>query len=439
MRRRSMLAGSLTAAGALGLAACGQGENPADGNAGGQDGGSGDGSGEVRFAWWGSDFTTRVTQGAIDAFEAEHSDITVTPEAIGWDGYWDRLATTAAAGDLPDVINMDETYLATYAEQGSLLDLSTLSNLDTSDIDPTVASTGQVSGGELYGVPNAVNALCMITNVTLLEEAGLEVPDDTTWTWDEFAELSQAVTEATGDGIWGIQGWGQMQGDLFTWTNQVGEPLWTEDGTFGISEETLAQWWEFIIDLEQRGAMPPPATMEEIRAAGNESSGIATNTAAFGLWWSNQFVQMSEYSGQELVLLRPPTQEPGGESGLANKPSQFWSVSADTENPEEVGLFLDFLLNSNEAGEELMASRGMPANLSVREHIIPLLPEADQASAQYLDDIADDITMDYPITPQGVPDFELRMQRMNLEVLFGNVTPQEAAKDLIAGVEADLE
>lgn len=434
---------AVAAAACLSLAACGQGDNPADAgvdadsgsDADGSDAGGGDGDVELSFTWWGADLRHRLTQEVIDAFEDEHPGITITPEYTDWTGYWDRLATKAAAGDLPDIIQMDEKYLRTYAEQGSLLDLSTLEGLDTGEIDPGALPSGEVDGG-LYGLVASVNAYAMVTNTTLLDEAGVEAPDDGSWTWAEFAQTAQAVTEGTDDGVWGMQGLGIADGDLNVWARQVGDTQWTGDGTFGVSEETLHEWWQYVVGLAESEAMPPPAIMEEKRSAGQESSGVATNTAAFGLWWSNQYAALSESSGDELALLRPPRQEPGGESGLYYKPSMFWSASAHTEHPEEVALFLDFLANSPAAGEILLVERGVPSNLTVREHVTPLLDEAGQTTVAFIDDIADEVGTAPAVTPQGASEFEATLQRYNLDVLFGNLAPEDAAAQLVAEVAA---
>ncbi len=437
-RRSARTTIAVAVAACLALAACGQGENPADADAPADGGGGGDGDVELRFAWWGADLRHRLTQEVIDAFEAEHPGITVTPKYTDWNGYWDRLSTTAAAGDLPDIIQMDEKYLRTYAEQGSLLDLSTLPGLDTGEIDPGALPSGEVDGG-LYGLVSSVNAYAMVTNATLLEQAGVEVPDDDTWTWEEFAAAAQAVTEGTDDGAWGMQGMGIADGDLNVWARQVGDTQWTDEGTFGISEGTLAEWWQYVVGLADSGAMPPPAVMEEKRSAGQESSGIATNTAAFGLWWSNQYAALSSSSGDELLLLRPPRHESDGESGLYYKPSMFWSAAADTEHPEEVALFLDFLANSPAAGEILLVERGVPSNLAVREHVTPLLDDAGRTTVSFIDDIADEVGEAPAVTPQGASEFETTLQRHNLEVLFGNLSPQEAAVQLTADVAAMIE
>jgi multiple sugar transport system substrate-binding protein len=65
----------------------------------------------LRFTWWGSDTRTKLTQQVIDAYQKDHPNVTIKGEFGEWSGYWDKLATTVAANDAPDIIQMDEKYL----------------------------------------------------------------------------------------------------------------------------------------------------------------------------------------------------------------------------------------------------------------------------------------------------------------------------------------
>ncbi|HHU37890.1 MAG TPA: extracellular solute-binding protein, partial [Propionibacterium sp.] len=98
----------------LGLALAGCGSQAPQQSAAPAPGG-GSGSGEqvtLRFAWWGNDTRNRMTQEIIEAFEAENPDIKVQGEPGEFSGYWDKLATQVAASDAPDVIQMDDKYIA---------------------------------------------------------------------------------------------------------------------------------------------------------------------------------------------------------------------------------------------------------------------------------------------------------------------------------------
>ena len=137
MKNFSRSTRTLTAAAAavvltVSLGACGNG-------GGGDSAAAGDGN--LRFSWWGSDPRHLANQEIIDMFEAENEGITIEGEYSDFGGYWDKLATTTAGRDAPDVITMDEKYLQEYAGRGALADLSTLEGLDTSKFDDAALKT----------------------------------------------------------------------------------------------------------------------------------------------------------------------------------------------------------------------------------------------------------------------------------------------------------
>ena len=120
----------------------------------------------LRFTWWGSDARHERTQQVIDLFQKEHPNITVKGEFKDWNGYWDSLATTVAANDAPDIIQMDELYLASYAERGALLDLGTASKyLPTGDFDTNALGTGQI-GGKQYALPVGLSTYAVSSTPT---------------------------------------------------------------------------------------------------------------------------------------------------------------------------------------------------------------------------------------------------------------------------------
>ena len=57
--------------------------------------------------------------------------------------------------------------------------------------------TGTVDGTQV-GAPIGVANFSIAVNPTVLEKAGVAMPDDKTWTWDDLAETSAKVTEKLG-------------------------------------------------------------------------------------------------------------------------------------------------------------------------------------------------------------------------------------------------
>ncbi|MBL0886869.1 ABC transporter substrate-binding protein [Myceligenerans indicum] len=430
--RRGAAVAAGAAATALILSACG-GDS---GAGGGGDVEAQDCPCEIRFAWWGSDERHAATQEIIDAFEAENPDITVVPDFTDWDGYWNKLSTAVAAGDTPDVMTQEERYVSDYATRGVLADLGGL-DIDTSKIDGSILAGGQIDGTQ-YALPTGINAYAMVANPAVFEEAGVDLPDDTTWTWEDYVEIADEVSKGAGDGVWGTQDYGFNEAGLNILARQKGESLWTPDGELGVSEETVAEFFQTSLDLMHGGGQPDATRTIEYQHAGPEGSLVGTNVGGMSSFWSNQLGALSEASGEDIQLLRYPGESEFERTGMYYKPAMFYSVSASTEYPDAAAKFVDFLLNSEEAAKINLTDRGLPANTDMRDVIADELTDADQQVAEFMADLSDEIVDASTVPPNGSAEMQDIMERVNTEVIFERMTPQEAAEMFVKEVGAAI-
>ncbi|WP_432537008.1 ABC transporter substrate-binding protein [Kineococcus arenarius] len=427
LTRRAFGAGLAGTAATAGLAACGGGggsETAEDGAA-------------LRFTWWGSDARHETTEKALDAFRAEHPDITVSGEFTEWSGYWDRLATTVAANDAPDVIQMDVSQLRSYADRGALLDLAD-TDVDTSGIPSDTLDTGRTADG-LFAVPVGVNSHVVVANPALFEAAGVPLPDDSTWTWQEAADIALRISQSGQPNVFGWQTMGLDEASLQLWISQLGGGYYGEGTEVELDPAQVASWWEHNLGLIQAGAAAPATVAVERQSAGLSQSGTATNTAAMAVWWANQVTALSSAAGQEMVLLRPPLQEPGGSPGVFYKASMFWSISSRSENPEAAATLVDWLTNSPEAAEILLTERGIPSDPELREQITPLLQPSDAQSVEYVESLEDVVVPAPPAAPPGANTLQDLVLRYGSEVLFGRQAPQAAAEAMIAELQSSVD
>jgi multiple sugar transport system substrate-binding protein len=415
----------LAAASALALAASGcSGDDPADGTV------------QLSYTWWGSDSRHEYTQEIIELFEAEHLDITVEPIFTDFDAYWDQLATATAGGNAPDVITMEERFLKEYVVNGQLLDLTTVAGtLDTSQIDELALAAGQIDGG-LYTIATGVNAFSVVADPQIFADAGVEFPDDTSWTWQDYLDLSVRVSESSGGEAFGAQAFGTNEAGFNVYARQRGEALYNPDGSLGFSAETLAEWWTLSLEQTAQGGTPPADETVEVGATGPDQSLLATNRGAMGTWWTNQLGSLSGAAGRELVLLRQPGESAGVRPGMYFKPAMSYSISARTEHPQQAAMFVDFLLNSPEAAALMLNDRGLPANPEIREHIAPLLPDVEQQVAEFMAEIGPELVDPPPPPPTGAGETVSIMQRLYEEVLFERMTPLAAAEQFMQEVDA---
>ena len=70
----------------------------------------------IKMTWWGGQTRHDQTQAVCDLYTSQHPDVTFELSPSGWDGYFDKLSTQTASGSMPDIVQMDYLYLATYAK-----------------------------------------------------------------------------------------------------------------------------------------------------------------------------------------------------------------------------------------------------------------------------------------------------------------------------------
>lgn len=211
-----MLLGGLLAS-TLALTACGGGDPaPADTSTPDQPANNGQTSGTetsepeapheevtLTVSWWGNDERARTMDKAFALFMERNPHITVVAEPTGDpDSLFNRLSTDFAAGVGPDLFTLGGAKPQEYGGAGQLLDLSTVS--DHVDLTPyeDFTTTNATVDGVLYGLPTGGNAIGLLVNETLFEEAGIELPSDD-FTWPEFIEKAAAIS-AGSDGVVGL-------------------------------------------------------------------------------------------------------------------------------------------------------------------------------------------------------------------------------------------
>ena len=413
---------------ALALTACsgGGGSNSADG---------GGDQVTLRFAWWGSDLRHEATQEAIDAFETENPNITVEGEFGEWSGYWDKLATMTAGGDAPDVIQMSDAYMSEYAGRGALLDLSKQTELETSTLDASSLQSGEING-ILYAVEAGANAPVVFANAKLFEAAGVEMPDDKTWTWDDYTEIAQAITKASPEGTYGAD---SMMGDpiLNAWLRQRGASMFTSDGEVGFDAMDLASFFTEVKEQSDDEATPQASVIAEQSGAATDQTGLGTNRAAMSFQWSNLLPAVEAASGSEMTVLRVPSMTGDvADNGMYLRGSQYYSASSQTEHPAEAAKFIDFLVNDTKAGDILLAERGIPINPTIRDRIEDAVSPADAKILRFVSDIAPELEAAPALSPVGGGTYDEISNRYVTEVLFETKTPMEAAEGAVNELKA---
>ncbi|WP_309106764.1 sugar ABC transporter substrate-binding protein [Arthrobacter sp.] len=387
----------------------------------------------IRFSWWGNDARAKTTQEVIKAFEAANPTIKVQGETTEFSSYWDKMATQIAGGTTPDIFTMSGSYPSEYATRGVLLDLEKVrEEIDTSKFADGTLELGQIEGKQ-YTVTAGVNAMSMVIDPNVFKAAGVELPDDEKWTWDDYADIAEKISKNSPQGTFGTT---SMANDSFlaVWARQHGEKLYADDGKkLAISEDTATKWFELNKTLMETGGAPSASQTVEDASSQPEQTLLGQGKQGMKLSWSNQMIS---YSDAPLEMLKLPGESSKGGTWLRS--SMEYAISAKSKHPKETAKFLNFLVNSPDAGKLIKTDRGMPANTDTKAAIEPLLKEGQKKEAGYLDRVAE-MNLEAPLPfPAGSSATMEVLTRQNTDVLFGKISPRDAAKALISEVNQNL-
>jgi len=386
-------------------------------------------------SWWGNQTRNERTQGALDLYTEQNPGIEIDGQFSEWSDYWNKLATAAAGKSLPDVLQMDYAYLEQYVSNGLLLDLTPYienGTLDVSNVSESVLDSGRVGDG-IYAITIGINGPSMFYNKTLLEENDITIKDN--MTLDEFIDKCREIYEKTG-----YKTALPYNVDLnFTEAllRGVGVQLYEENKLGGAEENYEIYYGLLKMGLDEGWHISPGVLAE--RAFGSvEQSSLVYGSSPENMSWcamhfSNQLTAMQNAApeGVEIGITTWPTADPKLSSYL--KPSQFFSVSADTSNPEEAVKVVDYWTNSVECNEILLAERGIPASSVVADAITPLLAETEQLVSVYINEVVSpNCSPINPPMPEKASEVMASYKAIEERLAYGETDVVSAAQEFYA-------
>jgi pectin-derived oligosaccharide transport system substrate-binding protein len=430
-RRQFLIGAGLAAAGtAGGLTACAPGS-------GGQSENSGGGGTNLALAWWGNPTRNENTTAEIAAYTKANPTVKIQPQPGDFASYWEKLATQTAGGTAPDIIQMDMAYISEYGSRGALLDLK---DIDTSKFVEGTVESGRIDG-KLVGINAGINSFVLNANPSVFEKAKVEIPDDTTWTWDELMEVAAEVASKADVpfGVAQIFGSDAMFG---TWLRQNGKELFTPEGPgFDIADATA--WFEMMVKFQKAGALGSAQQISEEgqgpSAKALDQSAIVVGKAAMQASNTNQLEAINAASGESMKMLRAPSLTGKATDRKAwYKASMLWSVSARSKNPEAAIAWVNWWVNSTEAADLDKAERGIPANSELQAHILPKLSPAQQTVSKFITDIEPELATTPIAPPPGGGTLVEVMFRNQTDVLFGRANVADAAKKFVDELTSNI-
>ena len=395
---------------------------------------SGSGSVALTFSWWGNQTRNDRTQKAIELYCQNNTDVTIDGQFSQWADYWQKLATASAGEQLPDVLQMDYQYIAQYGSSDQLLDLTPYVEsgvLDTSNWDENMISAGTVDG-KFIAVTAGINVPAMVYNKTVTDQAGVTIKDN--MTLDEFIEVCRTIYENTGYKT--SMKYGATQ-ELFSYWVRSDDNVLLDEEQIQATQEQMEKYFGVYEQGIEEGWELDPSVFAEISIGSVEQDpligGTTPETSSWVMFcWSNQYTALTQQAdGRELEMTTWPSPDPQKSDYL--KPSQFFSVSQTSANPDEAVEFINWLINSSEANNILLGERGVPVNSEIAAEVKAQLSETDQKTYDFLYDVVmpESSPIDPPY-PSGYAEVGTTLNNLVEQICYQQIDSAEAAEQFIA-------
>ena len=219
-----------------------------------------------------------------EEFERDHPELDLDIRIQEWTGIGEKVQKALATDeeDGPDVIEVGNTQVATYAEGDGLLDLTLESMRDWGRDDwlPGLAEPGQW-GSQQYGIPWYAANRVVIYRKDLFRQAGVTAPPKTR---DEWLTLTEKLDAGGNQGIYlAGQDWYTLAG--FIW-EEGGDLAKERDGVWrgALDSPAALRGMDFYRRLQALGDGPVDADEEHPPQAGVFAEGqVAQIVAVPGL------------------------------------------------------------------------------------------------------------------------------------------------------------
>lgn len=125
----------------------------------------------------------------ISEFEEQYPNVEIVATHMADEDFKIGLKTSLAAGTPPDIwLSWGGGVLKAYTEAEVVMDLTEVLNELGPERVPEALLGSSTFNGKHWALPYSVWIGHIYINLDLFEEAGVEVPPDDQWTWDEFKD-----------------------------------------------------------------------------------------------------------------------------------------------------------------------------------------------------------------------------------------------------------
>lgn len=434
MRARAGAAGAIAAA--LLLTGCGGGA------AGGEADFSADPSGAM--TGWGFENTDDVGQARLDHAAAQLEGVDITLDQTAFDAQ--KFTTLAASGSMPDVVQIDRQFVATYAAQGLLMPLDAC--FAANEVDPQQRWYPQVVqdvtwDDQVWAVPQFYQPPLILTNARIMEEAGVAPEDLDPSDPVAMIDAAEAMTATEGGSISRVGFDPQGVSKAAAWMLSFGGGIVDEAGAPTLDRAENVEAAEFLQQLydAQGGFAEVSSLVDSFDLFGDENPYVTDQigAAVFDQWYVNVLTPYAE----EVEIGAVPLQNQEGEPFTAAGGSSF-VIPAGAANPSAACAWA-LELTTPEAWQAAAEARAAtteaePERLGINAGLFTGSPESDMAiregfaSAEGYPGFQEAIDAYYDVAAEGTSlggspagqQIQTELQNAMQAILLGDSSAEEA-------------